>query len=82
VGLEYKVFSYENGLKFFKRVSIFPEIGVSPKKGLRFLHGLLDAVFLGVSPGYMPSASYPATDKLEGGLLVLFLGLGLSIGPP
>jgi len=36
-------FSLENGLKFSQTVSIFPKMGVSPKKGLHLLHGALDA---------------------------------------
>jgi len=44
-GPEYKVFSYENGLKFSKKVSIFPKMGVFSIKGFYFLRGALDAAF-------------------------------------
>jgi len=40
---------------------------------------------LEMSPGYMPNNTSPnltATDKVEGGLLVLFLGLRFSIVLP
>jgi len=37
--------------------------------------------FLEVSTEYMPSAPPNRTDKVEGGILVLFLGLEFSIAP-
>jgi len=44
-----KIFSHKNGLKFSKKVDIFPEIGVSLKI-LYFLHKDLDAVFSCAEP--------------------------------
>jgi len=56
-------------------------MGVFPKKSLQFLRGALDARSLEVSSGRIPIAPLqPAIDKVEGGLLVLFLGLSFSIG--
>jgi len=49
-GPEYKVFSHENGLNFSKKDGIFPKIGVSPKKALHFLRGLLMQRILELSP--------------------------------
>jgi len=41
----YKFFSHKIGLKFSKKIGIFPEMAVSVKKGLHFLRGALDAAF-------------------------------------
>jgi len=53
---------------------------VSQKKGLHILHGAVDAAFpsgkLWVHAQFC--ASYPAADKMEGSLLVLFLGLSIA----
>jgi len=49
-------------------------MGVSPKKGIYFLHKILNAAFLEVSPGGVPSVpSNPPLMKWRE--LVLFFGL-------
>jgi len=52
----YKDLSHENGLKFFKKVSIFPWNG-RPKKGLRFLRGVFHAAFSCSVLAFIPNAS-------------------------
>jgi len=59
--LKYKAFSHERGLKFFKKIGIFPEMSVSFKRGLYFLRGALDAAFPWVSSERMPIASSSLT---------------------
>jgi len=55
---------------------------VSPKKGL-FYAELLMQRSLKMSPRYMPNISpkLADTDKVEGGLFLLFLGLRFSVAP-
>jgi len=54
------------------------------QKGLHFLLGALDTALLEVSPRCMLVRPLTSRDKMEGGLLVKFLGLGFSIAalPP
>jgi len=40
-----KVFSHQNGLKFFQKVGNFSKMDISLKKDLQFLHWALDATF-------------------------------------
>jgi len=69
--------------KFSKKVGIFQNTSVSPKKVLHVLHGALGAAFHWVESWmYAQCAPQPATDKEDGCLLVLILGLGFSIDPP
>jgi len=79
-GAGYK-FSHKNGLKFSKKVGIFPEMGVSLKKVFTFCAGLLMQRFLEVSPGFIFSAS-PNSPLIKWRALISgFLGLGHFIGP-
>jgi len=70
---------------FLKKVGIFSKIGVSPKKVFTFYARLLMQVSsrwaLDERP-VRPSTCQAATDKVERGLLVLFLGLSFSIASP
>jgi len=51
------------------------------KQVFNFFAGFLMQRSLEVNPKCMLSAPSNPTDKMEGGLLVIFLGFGLSIPP-
>jgi len=53
-GPEYKVFSHENGLKFSKKLCIFPKMNVSSKKVFTFYVELLMQRILEVNHGFCP----------------------------
>jgi len=76
-----RVRSFENGRKFFKKVGIFPEMGVSPRKGLHFFYtGLLTQYFFELTPRCMPSGpSNQPLIKKKRYFIGVILGLGLFV---